>query len=201
MSTLSEILSSRARAEVFRLLFGSTTPELHHREIVRRTGLSESAVRQELKKLTRLGLVSRRDSGNRAYYSATRKHPLFAEIRGLVLKTVGLVDVLKDHLPARGIRVAFVFGSLAQGNEKPQSDIDLMVIGRTTLRKLVSRMRGVSDELGRELSPHVMTEAEYTQRRLSGDHFVTHVLKGPRLFVVGTEDDVEAMGEQRLVES
>jgi len=195
MSGLSEILSSRARAEVFRLLYGSTTPELHHREIVRRSGLSESAVRQELRKLSRLGLVRRRNSGNRAYYSAARNHPLFAEIRGLVLKTVGLVDVLRDHLPVRGIRVAFVFGSIAQGTETPESDIDLMVIGTITLRMLATRTRGISNELGRELSPHVMTEIEYTKRKLSGDHFVKHVLKGPKLFVVGTEHDLESMGE------
>ena len=195
MNTLAEILSSRVRAEVFRLLFGSTTPELHHREIVRRSGLSESAVRQELGKLTRLDLVNRRKDGNRVYYAANRDHPLFQSIREVVLKTIGLVDVLRPALSKRGVQAAFVFGSLAKAEETATSDLDLMVIGNIGLRKLTSLLSGLSEQIGREINLHVMTQAEYRKRLTSRDHFVTRVLDGPKLFIVGTEDDFEAMGK------
>jgi len=195
MNTLAEILSSRVRAEIFRLLFGSTTPELHHREIVRRTGLSESAVRQELGKLTRLDLISRRKDGNRVYYAANRDHPLFLSIRELVLKTIGLVDILRPALSKCGIQIAFVFGSLATADETATSDLDLMVIGNIGLRKLTSLLSGFAEQVGREINPHIMTQAEYRKRIKSKDHFAAHVLDGPKLFVVGTENDFEAVGK------
>ncbi len=195
MNILSEILSSRVRAEVFRLLFGSSILELHHREIVRRSGLSESAVRQELGKLTRLDLISRRKDGNRVYYAANRSHPLFQSIRDVVLKTVGLAAILRASLSRPGVQVAFVFGSIVKAEETSDSDVDLMVIGSLGLRELTSMLSGVPEEIGREVNSHVMTEVEYKKRLKARDHFVTNVLDGPKMFIVGAEDDFEAMGK------
>ena len=193
MNVLAKILSSRVRAEIFRLLFGCTSPELHNREIVRRAGLSESAVRQELGKLTRLDLIVRRKDGNRIYYKANKSHPLYQDIKQMVLKTNGLVDILNSVLPKPEIHVAFVFGSLAKGTETATSDIDIMIIGEIGLRKLSRLLAGISEQLGRELNPHVMTVIEYKKRLKTNDHFVTHVLSGSKLFVVGTKDDFKAM--------
>src|SRR3989338_7671367 len=113
MNLLAEMLSSRGRAEIFRLLFSGTVSELHNREIERRSGLSESAVRQELNKLKRLGLLIGRKDSNRVYYGANKDHPLYKDIQNLVLKTSGLVDVLRDALSDKSIRIALVFGSIA----------------------------------------------------------------------------------------
>ena len=98
MNFLADLLSSRVKAEVFRLLFGPAARELHVRELERQSGLSVSTVRQELKRLSRLNLVLVRKDGNRTYYRANSEHPLCPEIRGLVLKTSGLVEVLKEAL-------------------------------------------------------------------------------------------------------
>jgi DNA-binding transcriptional ArsR family regulator len=96
MNSLSEVLSSRTRAEMFRLLFGaSLRTSFHLREIERLTGLSTGSLRQEIAKLRKLGLITLRKDGNRTYYEANRRHPLFEDIHRIVLKTVGLVDVLK----------------------------------------------------------------------------------------------------------
>jgi len=169
-------------------------PELHHREIVRRSGLSEGTVRQELAKLTRLDLITRRQDGNRVYYSANVEHPLYQEIRQVVIKTVGLVDVLKPKLSRKDIKMAFVFGSIAKGQEAAGSDVDLMVIGSVGLRKLTALLSGTSEQLGREINPYVMSETECRKRLKVKDHFVSKVLRGPKLLIVGTENDVEAMG-------
>src|SRR5882757_9394994 len=98
MNTLAELLSSRVRAEIFRLLFGLTVRELHVRELERQSGLADATVRQELKKLTRMGIVQARRDGNRTYYRASAQHPLYDDIRNLVIKTNGLADVLRDAL-------------------------------------------------------------------------------------------------------
>jgi DNA-binding transcriptional ArsR family regulator len=121
MNRLAELLSSRARAEIFRLLLSGTGEELHVREIERRSGLNDSTIRQELRKLVRLDLVQSRRDSNRVYYRAKIENPLYPEIRNLVLKTSGLADVLRSALADKRIRVAFVFGSIAHGEEKAGS--------------------------------------------------------------------------------
>ena len=113
----------------------------------------------------------------------------------MVLKTVGLVDVLQTALGANGIQCAFVFGSVAQGTAKAESDIDLMIIGRIGLRKVTTLLSGVGNTLGREINPHVLTPEEYRGRVRRKEHFVTTVLASEQLFVVGTDNDLEAVGK------
>jgi uncharacterized protein len=194
MNTLAELLSSRVKAQVFRLLFGLEDRELHVRELERQSGLAVSTVRQELRRLTKLGLVQARQDGNRTYYRANARHPLYPDIRNLVLKTCGLADVLRTALTHHGVQVAFVFGSLARGTEQEHSDVDLMVLGTIGLRQVGRLLSGIADQLGREVNPHAMTPEEFIQRRDHRDHFITTVWAAPRLFVVGDEHDLTAMG-------
>lgn len=193
-SLLAEILSSRVKAEIFRLLFGLSSKELHLRELERQSGLAVGTVRQELQRLVRLDLVVARRDSNRVYYRANLQHPIFPEIHHLVLKTVGLVDVLREALEQEELQLAFVFGSVARSEERAQSDIDLMVIGPIGLRQLSQRLSGVSARLGRVVNPHVMTADEFRRRKAERDHFLSHVLESPLIFVIGGKDDLEAMG-------
>jgi DNA-binding transcriptional ArsR family regulator len=194
MGNLADILSSRVRAEIFRLLFGLTEKELHLREVSRQAGLSLGTIRQDLQKLQKLDLVKARRDGNRLYYQANTEHPLYPEIRKLVLKTADLVEILKSVLGRKGVRVAFVFGSLASNREKAASDVDLMVIGAVSLRALSGWLSGLSEKIGREINPHTMTEEEFRRRKERGDHFLENVLESSKLFIVGNEYDLEAMG-------
>jgi DNA-binding transcriptional ArsR family regulator len=194
MGTLSDILSSRVRAEIFSLLFGLDEKELHLREMARQAGLSLGTVRQDLQKLGKLDLVQTRRDGNRLYYRANTDHPLYPEIRKLVLKTSGLVEIFKKVLDREGIQVAFIFGSLASNKEKAASDVDLMVIGAVGLRLLSSWLAGASDQIGREINPHTMSVEEFRRRKQKEDHFLSHVLESPKLFIVGKEHDLESMG-------
>ncbi len=194
MSALAGILSSRVRAEIFRLLFGLNEKELHMREMERQAALSLGTIRQDLQKLVKLDLVKARRDGNRLYYGANTDHPLFPEIRNLVLKTAGLVEVIKSALDREGIEVAFIFGSLARSKERAESDVDLMVIGTIGLRSLSSRLAGVSEQIGREINPHALSSEEFRRRKQNGNHFLSNVLASPKLFIIGSENDLEAMG-------
>jgi uncharacterized protein len=194
MNRLAELVSSRARAEIFRLLFGGTGEELHVREIERRSGLNDSTLRQELRNLVRLDLVHSRKDSNRVYYRAKTENPLYPEIRNLVLKTSGLSDVLKSALKDKRIRVAFVFGSIARGEEKAGSDVDLMVIGRLGLRDLSGLLSGIEEKIGREVNPHVLHEDEFRKRIRTKEHFVSSVMESPKIFVIGSQDELETMG-------
>jgi DNA-binding transcriptional ArsR family regulator len=195
MSTLAKILSSRVRAEIFRLLFGLSKKELHLRELERQAGLSLGTIRQDLQKLLKLDLVKTRRDGNRLYYQANTEHPLYSEIRNLVLKTAGLVEIFKSALTREGVRVAFIFGSLANNREKGGSDVDLMAIGAVTLRDLSYLLSGVTEQIGREINPHTMSVEEFQRRKKKGDHFLSNVLKSPKLFVIGNEHDLATMGQ------
>ena len=194
MSLLAELLSSRARAEIFRLLLSGTGEELHVREIERRSGLNDSTLRQELRKLVRLDLVQSRRDSNRVYYRAKTENPLYPEIRNLVLKTSGLADALKSTLKDKRIRVAFVFGSVARGEEKTGSDVDLMVIGQLGLRDLSRLLSGIEEKIGREVNPHVLHEAEFRKRVRAKEHFVSSVMESPKIFIIGSHHELEAMG-------
>ena len=201
MNTLAEILSSRVKAEIFRLLFGHAERELHLREIERRSGLSVSAVRQELKRLVRLGLIEERKDGNRMYYRASKRHPLFADLRNLVLKTAGLVEVLQEALKTLKVQVAIVFGSIATGSERAHSDVDLLVVGNASFRDVCEVLGDTTLTLGREVNPVAFSLEEFVRRQKEADHFLTTVLKAPKLFVIGDEDELERMGKLRLAPS
>jgi len=195
MSTLSKILSSRTRAEIFKLLYGSAEEELHIREIERRTGLNDATIRQELLKLLKLDLVIDRKDSNRVYYSANKSNPLYPDIRSLVLKSIGLVDVLKGAIKDDRIQVAFIFGSFAEGKETAESDVDLFIIGQLGMRAVSTLLSGVSEKIGREINSHVMSSDELKNRNKAKDHFISSVMKSPKLFVLGTEDDLKTMAE------
>jgi predicted nucleotidyltransferase len=194
MVRLVDIVSSRVKAELLRLLFGLSQNELHLRELVRQSGLSLGTVQQELQRLVRVGLVLARKDGNRVCFRANTTHPAYPDLRSLVLKTDGLIGALQPALVPPDVHLAFIFGSLARGEANAASDVDLMVIGTLGLRRLASMLSGQAERLGREINSHTLTPDEFRERKKRGDHFLTTVLESPRLFVKGTEDELEAMG-------
>ena len=193
MNTLAKIVCSRVRAEIFRVLFGLRKEPVHLREIQRQTGFSIGAVRQDMEKLVKLDLVTRRKDGNRVYYAANENHPLTIDIRQMVLKTVGLADMLREALSDKGIQAAFVFGSLATGADRAASDVDLMVIGDIGLRKVSDLLAGIDDRVGREVNPFILTPDEFAKRMREKEHFVSSVMGAEKIFIVGSSDDLETM--------
>jgi len=194
MNTLSKILSSKIRADIFRLLFGLNNIELHMRDIERRSGFAIGTIQSELRNLAGLDLIVKRRDGNRVYLRANTSHPLYLDIRNIVLKTSGLVDVIKQAFGEESsILSAFIYGSIATGSEKASSDLDLMVIGKIGLRKLSKLLSNVSEIVGREINPHIL-EPEILQKRLGeNDHFINQVMQSPKLFIVGNEHDLKIM--------
>jgi predicted nucleotidyltransferase len=194
MDILSEILSSRIRAAIFRLLFGFDAKEIYMRDLERRSGFSIGAIQAELKKLLRFELLEKRKDGNRIYFQANKNHPLYSDLRNLVFKTNGLIDIIKDALiNSDAIKYAFIFGSFARNEETASSDIDLMVIGDLTLRHLTEMLAGLSDKLNREINPHCLGEQDFIRRKNAGEPFISRICEESRLFIIGNENDFKAM--------
>ena len=136
----------------------------------------------------------RRD-GNRVYFSANAEHPAHRELSALVLKTNGLVGILSKALQDKAVALAFVFGSIARGETRAESDVDLMIIGSVGLRRLTALLSGVAEIVGREINPHILTPEEFCERKQARDHFLSSVLSSPRIFVKGSEHELETMGQ------
>ncbi len=194
MNLLAQLLSSGARAQIFRLLFDGSLQELHLRDIERKSGFSVGSVRQELGKLSKLDIVTKRQDGNRVYYSANNNHPLYNDICSIVIKTIGLVEVLREALDDKRILSAFVFGSIVSGEETARSDVDLVIIGSLGLRDVSQSLSNVESKIGREINPIVLSKEELNNKIKEKDHFLSRVLDGPKLFIIGSQDDLNSMG-------
>jgi DNA-binding transcriptional ArsR family regulator len=166
-------------------------------ELARRMGVPSSSLQRELLDLTTAGILKTHRQGRMVYFQANADSPIFPDLRGLLLKTAGLVDVLADVLKplAAKIRVTFLYGSVASGSEQSDSDIDLMVVGSVTPAGLAVPLRRARELLGRDINPTVYTPAEFRRKRSGKDHFLTRVLDRPILFVIGSSDELKKITE------
>jgi predicted nucleotidyltransferase len=189
MSLLSQILSSQVRAEIFRLLFSGDKVSIHLRDLQRQSGLSIGTVQKEIGHLKELDLVTSKRDGNRLYYSANRVHPLYKEICGLVEKTSGITERLKEALRSiKGIECAFIFGSYAKNEEKSHSDIDLIIVGEVGLRALSSIFKDLTEKIQRDINPHVFSKKSWFEKIEKKDHFIKIVLGEKKVYLIGDED-------------
>jgi predicted nucleotidyltransferase len=161
-------------------------------ELARRMGVPSSSLQRELHDLTEVGILKSHRQGHMVYYQANMDSPVFPDLRGLLFKTDGLVDVLANALKplASRLRTAFVYGSIAAGSELSDSDIDLMVVGQVSPPDLALPLRRARELVGREINPTVYTPAEFDKKRAANDSFLKQVLDKPKLFVLGNKDEL-----------
>jgi len=155
--------------------------------------LFSGALQRELDRLEQSGLVTVRPVGNQKHYQANRAAPIFEELRGIVTKTFGVVDLVREALAplAARIRTAFIYGSIAKGEDTAASDIDLMVIGDdVAYADLFGLVSEAERRLGRKLNPTVYAAAEWRKKLAAGNDFVSRVLSQPKVFIIGAEDDL-----------
>lgn len=191
MNDLYKIISSRTRSEIFRILFGIDNNEYHLRDIQRMSGLTIGPIRKEVMNLVDMDLIEKRISGNRTYYKANLANPLYHSIRDLIIKTVGLKDILEKALSNLHILYAFVFGSIATDKTTSKSDIDLFVVGDETLRSLSSSLKKCSENLSREINPFIISKNDFLSKK--SDHFISNVIKSPKIFIIGNEYEFEKL--------
>lgn len=187
-----DILLPRTRQGILAATLVTPQKAWYASELARRLGVPSSSLQRELRNLTGAGILTAHRQGRMSYYQANADSPLFTELRGLMLKTAGLVDVLFDALqPLAGkVQYAFIYGSIARGTEQPDSDIDLMVVGSISPLELSKPLRKATELLGRPINPTVYTVAEYARKRAARDRFLAAVLEKPRLVVKGNEHEL-----------
>lgn len=191
--SLADALFSKTQQRVLRVLFGRPERSFYASEIIREAGTGSGAAQRELARLEESGLIVARRIGHQKHYQANAASPLFSELRNIVLKTLGLAEPLRDALKpfAKAIRAAFVYGSVAKGTDQSESDIDLMIVSDTlTYGDVFGALERVARTVARPVNPTVYTSGEFSKRVGAKDAFVTRVLEGPKVWLIGSEHDL-----------
>jgi len=194
---LGAALFGKSRRAVLGLLYSHPDQAFYLRQIARFSGTGIGAVQRELKRLAESGIISREAVGNQVHFQANKACPIFRELRSLIIKTAGVSDIVKTALSplAERICVAFIFGSMASGEPHSQSDVDLLIVGDVSLQETVTVLAPTQKSLGREVNPVIYSLIEFKEKLGNGHHFVTSVVKDDKIFLIGSEDELEAVGE------
>jgi predicted nucleotidyltransferase len=190
---LADVLFTPVQQRVLGLLFGQPGRRFQSAELIRLVGAGTGSAHRLLTRLSAVGLVTCERVGNQKYYQANAESPVYEELAGLVRKTVGLAGPLRAALaPLAGqIIAAFVYGSVAKGTDKAGSDIDVMIIGdKLDYERVYAALQEVEAKLARTISPNLMGCAEWRRKRKDAGGFASRIAAQPRVFLIGSEDDL-----------
>lgn len=189
--TLERLFSSRTRIGLLSLFFMQPDQRYYVRQIARELKRDISGIKRELDNLERAGVLTSEKVGNLRYYAANRAAPLFAEIKGIIDKTVGVAATLERDLKGvPGVHAAFLYSTNAHLPGEGLGDIDLLIVGQVDLRELNEIITHLEGKLGRSINYTVFDEAEYARRRAEADPFLSEIFKGRRVILIGRDDAV-----------
>ena len=193
---ISDALFTKTQQQILRLLFGQPDKSFYSKELVDRAGIGTGTVLRELEKLSAADLITVKKIGNQKHYQANPSSPVFEELKGIVRKTFGLSIPLRLTLEQYRdkIATAFIYGSIAKGSDTAASDIDLMLISdELAYPDLFTNISELENQLGRQINPTIYTGEEFRNKILSGNNFVSKVIEQPKIFLIGSEDDISTV--------
>jgi len=156
-------------------------------ELASHLHLTPSSLQRELVSLVKSGILRQKKEGKQVYFKAEEDSPFYSDLRGLILKTVGLVDILQKALDPflKQIQFAFVFGSVAKGDEHSKSDVDILIIGDVTLAQVSPAIRKAEEEIGRLINVAIYSYKDFSAKLKSEHHFIMNIMKSKKLFIFG----------------
>lgn len=196
---LASLLFGAYRRDVLALLLLHPELSLHVREIARLTGKVPGTLLRELNLLADAGLLVRRPVGNQVHFQANPASPVYEELRGILKKTAGVADLLREALEPLADRVgaAFVYGSVARGDERAASDLDLMVIGDVKFADLIGALAPLHAVLRREINTSLYPPREFRAKLAAAEPFLKRVLADRKIFLIGGEDELGELAPDR----
>ena len=137
--------------------------------------------------------------GNQVHYRANPACPIYEELRGILRKTFGVADILREALEpvAKQVDVAFIYGSVARGDERAASDVDVMIIGKLKFGDAVLALSSAEEKLRREVNPHVYSPREFKEKFANREPYLMRVAEGAKIFLIGTDDDLGKLAKHR----
>ncbi len=194
---ISAALFPGTKRKILALFFLNPDEEYYFSEVVRLTGTRQGVIQRELKSLTEAEILTSEKRGRQKFYAVNREHPIFPDLRNIIFKTYGVIGKIREALEPLGeqIRIAFVYGSFARGEEVSSSDLDLFVIGEIGLDDLVSVLSIVEQAMGREINPTLFSATEFRKKWSQKNHFLKSVAKSEKEYVIGSEDEFSRLAE------
>jgi predicted nucleotidyltransferase len=201
--SLANRLLGQSRAALLALLFEHPEESFQSRQLARYAAISPGTVHRELATLVELGLVLREVEETAVRFKANEAAPVYPELKALLAKTAGAAQLLRAGLTALGeaAQVAFIYGSVATGQARASSDIDLMIIGTASLSAVLKALRPAIERLRREVNPSVYPAAEFALKRHQGHSFIRRILAEPKVFLIGDEHELRELGQDRKIAS
>ena len=195
--SLSATLFGKTRRAVLALLYSHVDEPFYLRQIVRAAGAGMGAVQRELKRLSDSGIINKTVRGQQVYYMANPECPIYDELKSLVMKTVGIGEILKAALSTLAdlINVAFLFGSLVRGDEHSHSDADVLVVGDVTFSEVVTALSQVQETIRREINPIVYPPDEFRSKLAADHHFLKTILNSAKFFLIGDEHELTKLAK------
>ena len=192
-ASAADLLFSKTRQGIFAATFLNPERWWYLSELARHLHLTPSSLQRELDSLVKGGVLRQKREGRQVYFSAKTDSPLYPDLRGIVLKTVGLADVLRRLLApfSRRIEFAFIYGSIARSEEHCASDVDLMIIGNLSLSELSPPLRKVEEIISRPINPSIYSRAEILKKMKSDHHFVRNVIQSKKIFIRGDPGELD----------
>ena len=191
----SPSLFGKTRQTLLALLYSRADEEHLQEGLIQLAGLGRGTVQRELEFLARAGVVRRTVRGRQVYFQANPDCPIYAELRGLVVKTAGVADALRAALAPVAAKtvVAFIYGSIAKGTERRASDVDVMVIGEATFAQVSDALGRAQEAIGREVNPSVYAPGDFRAKLAAKQHFLRTVMKGEKIFLIGDERELRRL--------
>lgn len=191
-------LFGQTRQALLSLLYSRADEEHLQEGLIQYAGLGRGTVQRELEFLARAGVVRRLVRGRQVYFQANPESPIFAELRGIVVKTTGVADILRGALSrlSERISVAFIYGSVAKGVERRGSDVDVMVIGDVSFAEVAEALGRTQETLGREVNPSVYAKADFRAKLKAKHHFLRTVLSAEKIFLIGNVDELGRLAKK-----
>jgi predicted nucleotidyltransferase len=191
MNAIQALLSSKVRIEVLKNLTISPDESYNINELSRKTGFAVRGVEKELKNLLAGGILKKRIIGNQHQYQINPDCPIYAEIKNMIVKTVGIKDVVEKSLKPleEKIDYAFIYGSFASGEFSAESDVDLFVVSDVSGLELTKIITGIQETINRTVNLAHFSQDEFKRRRKEKDHFVMNVITGSIINIIGRADE------------
>jgi predicted nucleotidyltransferase len=198
--SLCDSLFSKVRQRVLALFYNHPDRDFHTNEVIRLTESGTGAVQRELASLTATGIILSKDVGNQKRYQVNKSAPIYPELLGIVTKTFGLANHLKQALNplASNIEIAFIFGSIAKREDTARSDIDILIIGTNISYSDIYKLtEHAEQQLGRKINPTCYSLSDWQRKARSENHFIKKITQQEKIFLIGSEDELNQLGQSR----
>jgi DNA-binding transcriptional ArsR family regulator len=190
MAALSDIITSKTRIKILEVFFGNPGEMLHVRGVVRETKEEINAVRRELSRLEKSGVLRKEPRGNRVYYYLRPDYPMYGDLLSIIGKTTGLGFSLLQNKKKIGNPTYIMFSGRFARHKTPKRDdeVDILIVGDIVLPELATLVRAEESRRGREINYTVMSREEFDFRKRRRDPFLLGILSQSRIMILGDEE-------------